>query len=69
MDERSEDLDKLAQGFRERARQAAPMRYSGDMNEVPQRLLMPSVHDANLWQVRVKVRRSRSSREVEAYLI
>jgi transcription elongation factor SPT5 len=25
------------------------------MNEVPQRLLMPSVHDASLWQVRVKV--------------
>ena len=29
--------------------------YTGDMNEIPQRLLMPSVHDASLWQVRVKV--------------
>jgi transcription elongation factor SPT5 len=25
------------------------------MNEIPQRLLMPSVHDASLWQVRVRV--------------
>ncbi len=31
------------------------VRYSGDMNEIPQRLLMPSVHDASLWQVKVKV--------------
>jgi transcription elongation factor SPT5 len=31
------------------------VRYTGDMNEIPQRLLMPSVHDASLWQVRVKV--------------
>ncbi|KAJ6593750.1 hypothetical protein B0H19DRAFT_1091862 [Mycena capillaripes] len=29
------------------------------MNEIPQRLLMPSVHDASLWQVRVKVGRER----------
>ncbi|KAJ7084283.1 transcription elongation factor Spt5 [Mycena belliarum] len=29
------------------------------MNDVPQRLLMPSVHDASLWQVRVKVGRER----------
>ena len=29
--------------------------YTGDMNEIPQRLLMPSVHDASLWQVCVKV--------------
>ncbi|KZP17373.1 hypothetical protein FIBSPDRAFT_30282 [Athelia psychrophila] len=29
------------------------------MNEVPQRLLMPSVHDASLWQVRVKPGRER----------
>ena len=31
------------------------VRYNGDMNTIPQRLLMPSVHDASLWQVRVKV--------------
>jgi transcription elongation factor SPT5 len=32
-----------------------PAPYTGDMSEIPQRLLMPSVHDASLWQVRVKV--------------
>ena len=32
---------------------AAP--YTGDMKEIPQRLRMPSVHDASLWQVRMKV--------------
>ncbi|KAF9556815.1 transcription elongation factor Spt5 [Agrocybe pediades] len=36
-----------------------PAPYSGDMNEIPQRLLMPSVHDASLWQVRVKPGRER----------
>lgn len=34
---------------------ARAVRYTGDMNAMPQRLLMPSVHDASLWQVRVKV--------------
>jgi hypothetical protein len=38
-----------------------PAPYTGDMNEIPQRLLMPSVHDASLWQVRVKVRTLNSS--------
>ena len=28
---------------------------TGELNEIPQRLLMPSVQDANLWQVRVRV--------------
>ena len=49
-----QDLQKIAAGFNERYRQRN-VRYTGDMNEVPQRLLMPSVHDANLWQVRCKV--------------
>lgn len=49
-----QDLAKIAQNLHERYRSAA-VRYTGDMNEVPQRLLMPSVHDASLWQVRVKV--------------
>lgn len=49
-----QDLAKIAADFSERARRTS-VRYSGDMNEIPQRLLMPSVHDANLWQVRVKV--------------
>ncbi|KAI0088854.1 hypothetical protein BDY19DRAFT_1041717 [Irpex rosettiformis] len=48
-----QDLAKIAADFSERYRRTA-VRYTGDMNEIPQRLLMPSVHDANLWQVRVK---------------
>ena len=55
-----QDLAKIAADFDERYRRTA-VRYTGDMSEVPQRLLMPSVHDANLWQVRVKVRRSVNS--------
>ncbi len=49
-----QDLAKIAADVSERYRRTA-VRYSGDMNEIPQRLLMPSVHDANLWQIRVKV--------------
>ena len=53
-----EDLrspEEIAKAVARRHRdRAAP--YTGDMNEIPQRLLMPSVHDASLWQVRVKVR-------------
>ena len=50
-----QDLQKIAAEYNERYGRRAT-RYTGDMNEIPQRLLMPSVHDANLWQVRVKVR-------------
>jgi len=49
-----QDLAQIAQDLNKRYGRAA-VRYTGDMNEVPQRLLMPSVHDASLWQVRVKV--------------
>ncbi|KAG6836124.1 hypothetical protein H0H93_011156, partial [Arthromyces matolae] len=45
--------EQIAKDLRERHRRPA-VRYTGDMNEIPQRLLMPSVHDANLWQVRVR---------------
>ncbi|GAW07474.1 transcription elongation factor spt5 [Lentinula edodes] len=34
-------------------------RFTGELSEIPQRLLMPSVHDASLWQVRVKPGRER----------
>jgi Spt5 transcription elongation factor, acidic N-terminal len=51
-EERSPEEIARAVARRHRDR-AAP--YTGDMNEIPQRLLMPSVHDASLWQVRVKV--------------
>ncbi|KAI5117912.1 hypothetical protein M0805_003604 [Coniferiporia weirii] len=48
-----EDLARIAQDVTRRYRPTA-QRYTGDMNEIPQRLLMPSVQDANLWQVRVR---------------
>jgi transcription elongation factor SPT5 len=50
-----QDLARIAEDVSQRYKRSA-VRYTGDMNEVPQRLLMPSVHDANLWQVRCKVR-------------
>lgn len=46
--------EQIAKDLKERHRRPI-VRYTGDMNEIPQRLLMPSVHDANLWQVRVRV--------------
>ncbi|KZT26128.1 transcription elongation factor Spt5 [Neolentinus lepideus HHB14362 ss-1] len=48
-----QDLARIAEDMKKRYNQSA-VRYTGDMNEIPQRLLMPSVHDANLWQVRVR---------------
>ncbi|KAG6860531.1 hypothetical protein C0995_010102 [Termitomyces sp. Mi166 len=50
--------EQIAKDLRERHRRPT-VRYTGDMNEIPQRLLMPSVHDANLWQVRVRPGRER----------
>jgi len=49
-----QDLARIAEDVSQRYKRSA-VRYTGDMNEVPQRLLMPSVQDANLWQVRCKV--------------
>ncbi|KAH9934104.1 transcription elongation factor Spt5 [Amylocystis lapponica] len=48
-----QDLAKIAEDVSQRYRRTA-VRYSGDMSDIPQRLLMPSVHDANLWQIRVR---------------
>ena len=48
------DLEQVAEDISQRYRRTA-VRYTGEMSDVPQRLLMPSVHDANLWQVRVRV--------------
>ncbi|KAI0292869.1 hypothetical protein BC826DRAFT_1017266 [Russula brevipes] len=53
-----QDLARIAEDVSQRYKRAA-VRYTGDMNEVPQRLLMPSVQDANLWQVRCKPGRER----------
>ena len=50
------NLEEIARAITGRHRERAVPSYTGDMSEIPQRLLMPSVHDANLWQVRVKVR-------------
>lgn len=49
-----QDLARVAQELAQRYKPTS-QKYIGDMNEIPQRLLMPSVDDANLWQVRVKV--------------
>ncbi|RDX52442.1 transcription elongation factor Spt5 [Lentinus brumalis] len=51
MDDR--ELEQVAEDISQRYRRTA-VRYTGEMSDVPQRLLMPSVHDANLWQVRVR---------------
>jgi len=51
------DQDAEAVARRLKERYARPTtRYIGDADQVPQRLLMPSVKDAFLWQIRVKVR-------------
>lgn len=52
-DEDEKTAEQIAQDIRTRHGRTA-VRYTGDMNDIPQRLLMPSVHDASLWQVRVK---------------
>lgn len=48
-----EEIRRIADRYKQRGQSAAAL-YTGDMDQVPQRLLMPSVNDANLWQVRVK---------------
>lgn len=54
-DEEDQSPEQIAKNLSLRYARRGAVRYTGDMNEVPQRLLMPSVHDASLWQVRVKV--------------
>lgn len=62
-----QDLARVAE---ELARRYKPtgQKYIGDMNEIPQRLLMPSVDDANLWQIRVKVKLISSQILSEEYM-
>ncbi|KZV92212.1 transcription elongation factor Spt5 [Exidia glandulosa HHB12029] len=48
-----EEIRRIADRYKQRGQSAAAL-YTGDMDQIPQRLLMPSVNDANLWQVRVK---------------
>lgn len=49
------DADRIVQSIKERygGRSTARLR---DLQQVPQRLLVPSVSDPNLWQIKVKVR-------------
>lgn len=56
LDEEEQSPEEIAKNLSRRYAHRAAVRYTGDMNEIPQRLLMPSVQDASLWQVRVKVR-------------
>jgi transcription elongation factor SPT5 len=50
------DAKVLAKEIEVRYKKTGATRYTGDPANIPQRLLMPSVNDPNLWQVRVKVR-------------
>lgn len=61
-DDEDRSPEQIARDLRQRHGGRTAVRYTGDMNEIPQRLLMPSVHDPSLWQIRVKVRVSESLR-------
>src|SRR4051794_21441186 len=52
------ELQRLADEVKQRHSSSAH-KFEGDMDNVPQSLLMPDVNDANLWQVRVKPGRER----------
>ncbi|KAI0311407.1 hypothetical protein OF83DRAFT_1271398 [Amylostereum chailletii] len=52
------DLVAIANDISQRNKRSAT-HYTGDMSDIPQRLLMPDVKDANLWQVRCKIGRER----------
>lgn len=52
------DAEKIAEELRERHARSSANKFRGDTDLVPQRLLMPSVDDPSLWQIRVKVRPS-----------
>ncbi|TFK75562.1 transcription elongation factor Spt5 [Pluteus cervinus] len=62
--EEDKSPEQIARDLSRRYGQQRAVCYTGDMNEIPQRLLMPSVHDASLWQVRVKVCTWRHEREI-----
>ncbi|KAF9453366.1 transcription elongation factor Spt5 [Macrolepiota fuliginosa MF-IS2] len=59
LDEEEQSPEEIAKNLSRRYAHRAAVRYTGDMNEIPQRLLMPSVQDSSLWQVRVKPGRER----------
>lgn len=47
--------EDLARQLTKRYHTHLPSRFTGDMNRIPQMLLMPSVNDPGLWRIRVKV--------------
>lgn len=49
-----EDAERLASEYREKYGRSTASKYRGDSGYVPQRLLLPSVHDPNIWGVRCK---------------
>lgn len=49
------NAEDIVRELTERYRARLPSRFIGDRNEIPQRLLLPSVHDPGLWRIRVKV--------------
>lgn len=49
-----EDAERLASEYREKYGRSTASKYRGDSGVVPQRLLLPSVHDPNIWGVRCK---------------
>ena len=50
------DAERIAADLKARHQQQQVQAYSGDNENLPQSLLVPSVEDPKLWQVRVKVR-------------
>ncbi|KAJ8098268.1 hypothetical protein POJ06DRAFT_258994 [Lipomyces tetrasporus] len=48
------DAERLASEYREKYGRSAASKYRGEMNVVPQRLLVPSVNDPNIWGIRCK---------------
>lgn len=48
------DAEKLASEYREKYGRSTASKYRGDSGVVPQRLLLPSVQDPNIWGVRCK---------------
>ncbi|KAK9450134.1 uncharacterized protein V1518DRAFT_413070 [Limtongia smithiae] len=49
-----EDAERLASEYREKYGRSAASKYRGEMNVIPQRLLVPSVNSPNIWGVRCK---------------
>lgn len=50
------DAERIAAELRERHMNQQARAYSGDDENLPQSMLVPSVEDPKLWQIRAKVR-------------